>query len=493
MMEKYSEIYDEYMKGSAYKTSIGLYDTVKQNENFFVGKQWEGVVANGLPTPVFNFLKRVILYLVSSTMSDSIKLTASSLSAAAPAAVRRAEVINSEFEHVFESCGILAKLRLFLRNAAVDGDGAIYLHFDDSAVPGGAIAAEIIDNTRVFFGNPSEREVEKQPYIIIATHEYVDDLKRRALKSGMSASRADALCSSGSETDPLGVERAVLLFRLRRDAVSGRIFACEATESATIRDEWDTGLTRYPLIWMNWDAVKDVYHGQAACTGLIPNQIFVNKLFAMAMISLMTTAYPKIVFDSTRVASWDNRVGTAIPVAGGDVTGVASIINGAQISPQIHEFIDSAISYTRDFMGATDTALGNVQPNNTSAILALQRASQVPLELVRQDLYANVEQLGLIIIDMMAAFYGKRDFEGTLFDFASLRETKFSIKLDVGASAYWSEIASMQSLDNLMMQGLISAADYLERIPSGMIPKKEELIATLRGGGSTPPRIPPVQ
>ena len=72
----------------------------------------------------------------------------------------------------------------------------------------------------------------------------------------------------------------------------------------------------------------------------------------------MTTAYPKVVYDRTRVERWDNRVGAAIGVNGGDVSGVAKIIDPAQISPQISQFIELAIRYTQNFMGATDTALG---------------------------------------------------------------------------------------------------------------------------------------
>ena len=51
------------------------------------------------------------------------------------------------------------------------------------------------------------------------------------------------------------------------------------------------------------------------------------------------------------------------------------------------------------------------------------------------------------------------------------------MKLDVGASAYWSEIASVQTLDNLLMQGKIELVDYLERIPEGYISKRAELIS----------------
>ena len=62
-------VWREYEKMLAYNDSISLDDTVRVNENFFVGKQWEGVESNGLPTPVFNFLKRVTLFTVASITS----------------------------------------------------------------------------------------------------------------------------------------------------------------------------------------------------------------------------------------------------------------------------------------------------------------------------------------------------------------------------------------------------------------------------------------
>jgi len=55
------------------------------------------------------------------------------------------------------------------------------------------------------------------------------------------------------------------------------------------------------------------------------------------------------------------------------------------------------------------------------------------------------------------------------------------VKLDVGASAYWSEIATMQTMDNLLMQDKIDIVDYLERIPEGYISDKQELLKKLKG------------
>ena len=66
------------------------------------------------------------------------------------------------------------------------------------------------------------------------------------------------------------------------------------------------------------------------------------------------------------------------------------------------------------------------------------------------------------------------------FDFSILNKIPMSLKLDVGASAYWSEIMTVQTLDNLLMQGKIGIVDYLERIPEGYVGKKQELIQKMK-------------
>ena len=62
------------------------------------------------------------------------------------------------------------------------------------------------------------------------------------------------------------------------------------------------------------------------------------------------------------------------------------------------------------------------------------------------------------------------------FDFSQLKEHPIIIKLDVGASTYYSEIASMQTLDNLLMNGHITIVDYLERIPDDYVPDRRGLL-----------------
>ena len=63
-----------------------------------------------------------------------------------------------------------------------------------------------------------------------------------------------------------------------------------------------------------------------------------------------------------------------------------------------------------------------------------------------------------------------------LFDFSSLRDLPLRLKLDVGAAAYWSEIAATQTMDNLLAQGHIDVLEYLERVPDGYITDRQGLI-----------------
>jgi len=52
----------------------------------------------------------------------------------------------------------------------------------------------------------------------------------------------------------------------------------------------------------------------------------------------------------------------------------------------------------------------------------------------------------------------------------------FNCHVEAGTAGYWSEIATLNTLNSLLQSGNISMAQYLERIPDKLIPKKEELL-----------------
>lgn len=507
------EVVKKFEAGYSFNQQIGLYDNVKINEDFFVGNQWEGVESNGLPTPTFNFLKQVVLFQVATITSDNLAMQATSLPSTTPYTSKQLEkvmeVINHQFSAIIERNRIVTKNREMLRNAAVDGDGAMHFYFDPTIENGqnvkGEIVAEVIENTRVIFGNPNCREVQRQPYIIMPRREILDDVRWKVdqlKEEGLTEIKDSMSITADSEKwqnkyDSYTDDKVTVLTYYYRNREDGHIWCMECTEKGIIRKPYDTEYTMYPIVWINWDYIHDCYHGQAMITGLIPNQKFINKIFAMVGISLMTTAFPKIVYDRTKITNWDGSVGSAVGVRG-SVDGVATTLGGASVNPQIAQFMELCIAKTRSFLGASDVAMGDSRPDNTSAIIALQRAANTPMEMTKQNLFACVEEMGMIWMDMMAAKYGVRKVETTMmldkpgeqplgmavpaapfmvdFDFSALKNIRVAIKQDVGASSYWSEIANMQTLDNLLMNNKITLKQYLERIPNGYISKKQELI-----------------
>ena len=136
-------------------------------------------------------------------------------------------------------------------------------------------------------------------------------------------------------------------------------------------------------------------------------------------------------------------------------------------------------------MGASDAALGHVKPENTSAIIATQKASAMPLELQRMEFYRFTEDCVRIMVDMMAVHYGVRPAAGEgkaeLFDFGSLRQSNLSTRVDIGSAAYYSELMQMQTLDNLFQKGIITdAVTYLEGVPERYVRGKSRILEKLR-------------
>ena len=510
----YEKVYSLYDRGLRFNNSINLYEKVENSERFFIGDQWHGVETNGNPAPIYNFLKRVVLFQVAKVCSESFAVQAQALSVTGEYDTAELEkicdVIVNQFNRLIEKNKLVSKMREFARNAAVDGDACMYSWFDPAIKTGqtakGEIVTEIVENTRVLFGNPTVKEVQQQPYIIIPLRWEVEKAKRIAKANGLPEDdiRADSE-EYASEYDRLTDNKVTVLLYFAMDYETNTIWAGKYTKDAVIEKLKDTHLELYPIVWMNWDYVRDCYHGCSLIEQLIPNQVHYNRGWAMVWRSLMTSAFPKYVYNKSILPYWDSGIGKAIGVQGvGDLNNVARIIEPAPISPQVSQLLELSLDTTQNLMGASDAALGDTRPDNTSAIIALQRAADAPLELVRRNIYQAFEDLANIYMDMMRVYYGTRyvkmkpftkeqiaqpplgmqlptEYVVTTFDFEILENVPLSVAIDVGASSYWSEIAQAQTLDNMLMQGKISTEDYLERLPEGRILRRQELIDKIKG------------
>ena len=243
-----NEVWSEYQRGIEYKTGIDLYDTVKRNENFFNGKQWEGVKAPELPKPVFNFLKPVVNYYNAMLISDDIAANIEVMDSAGGNVDMQPDIpkiISTEIDNIMERANVRFKNRKMIRNCAVDGDGCFYIWFDPDAETGfeykGEIKVDLIDNTNIYFGDPSNSEPQEQPYIIIAYRRLTSQVREEAKKYGVDPQSIVADSESqymNSDKDNENEYTTVLLKLWKED---GTVWMMKSTQSVELVKRTDTG------------------------------------------------------------------------------------------------------------------------------------------------------------------------------------------------------------------------------------------------------------
>jgi len=543
-----------YEKGRSYNNRLvpNQYRLVNTNIEFFAGNQWlnipETPAMARLPKPVFNIIKRVASLFVASLTSSGAAIRFEPLEGAGGS--EAAEIATAEVANLLEKFRMEYRIREALFDGAQTGDYCAHFWWDPEALPYGGtlgeqrgeIRMELVDGINVMFGNPNLDSVEEQPYILLVGRASTQTLRREAEHHRAAGSLQpdseygfQAGSGGGVELEPGDEEGKSLYVYLYTkaareetylDAATGEtrtrsvttVHVTKATRTAVIFEDVDTGLTRYPVAWGNWEKQKNQYHGRALVTGIIPNQIFINTMFAMVMRHLQLLGFPKTVYNADLIGSWSNEIGQAVGVRGLQpgqaISQVAYNLQPADMSNQILTVIDRAVSYTKDCLGATDAQLGSIRPDNTSALMVLQSAAEVPLENTRAGLHEWLEDIGAILLDMMGTYYGVRPvvrergfdepaagedgqplFDGgtgqmsvrrvtrrvaETFDFTVFRRLWLRLRADVGASGYYSEIATTQTLDNLRAAGVLDVVQYLERVPEKLIPKKAELIAELK-------------
>lgn len=514
-IEKDWALYEAGIKynNALYGSDKNYYETIDTNIAFANGDQWRNVVADGLPKPVFNIIKRVKQFKISSLKTDDIAISISPMEYRPQSRdkiqqqkVKDTDLANAEIKNILKSINFDALSRQLLGDGFDTGDWCLHWFFKKEVQPfkqfnpdiRGVICAEIIDATNVMFGNPNTRKVEEQPYILVVGRDLVKNLreeyKLNNSDDGWAYIEADndtehQMGDNGKiEVDADGYSKATYVIKyFKKD---GKVFAHKFVRNRYIYEDKNTKYDYYPIAFNNWESVKGSYHGRAETTGIIPNQIAINKMFAMVIYHLMLTAFPTGVYDADRIENWTNEIGAQIPVTnlnGDSIKNVAGYLEPATMSSQIMDAIELAMQYTKETLGVGDVSLGNVTMNNATAIIAIQKSAAVPLENVKAAYYEFVEDCGRILIDMMATNYGIRPVviesdrgrEVGLFDFSKLKGMWLSIKTDVGSASYFSEIASLQTLDNLLNNGMIEFVEYLKRIPDELIPQKQELINSI--------------
>ena len=497
-----TEIWKKYEKCKKYAEKKNIVQRTEKNWNFYIGDQWKGLDSGGETLPKFNFIKPTVQYKVSVVAQNAMTAVYSDMS------------MRDDLKDVYDSlnkfwqqCWEKAKMNdsawKLLKNAAVQGDAYTYWPDGDTLSP-----PQILPNTSVYLSDENIENIQEQRFIIVRERWDLAAVKKLAKENGVSAKDIALIEPDEKNENQIynksEVEKKVTVLLYMEKDEDGVVKTGRATETCVIEpldmkirkngnEEIIGKLEVYPIIPYVWESVPNSARGIGEVEQLIPNQLELNKTLARRSMAVKMGAYPRLAYDANAIDNPEDldKVGAAIAVNGGGAQSINQMIaylNPANISSDALKLSDDLLQITKDLAGASDYALGNINPEQASgtAIIAVRDQAQVPLNEQTARYKQWVEDVSLLWMDLWIVF----NENGISFEYEDeygnvspvtitqdqLRQLKPMVRIDVSPDNQWTKLAEQQSLDSMLQLDKITLEEYAEMTPENSSVPKQKLL-----------------
>ena len=510
---KQTPIWDLYEKGRNYHRRTGIYEDTDRNYRMYNGDQWDGAKLGDVEPVQKNFIKPIVKYKISVIHDNLYAVNYSSQNYEnrqfQKEASRYCDLLNGYIQRLWEKDKLDFFGRRVTKDAAINGEGIIYVNFDrEKMTP----VHEIVKKVDVYYGNENDDNIQAQPYILIRKRMPVVNAIELALNEGMSEDKKEFIIGDNDNFEESGDaakeeldNMVTIIYKMFKQ--KGTVHYSIATRWCEITDEIDTGLSNYPIAHFIWEEKEGSARGEGEVKYLIPNQIEVNRTEMRRVLTVREQAYPMKVVDMSRVSNPEaiNTVGGTIETNGApveDVHKIVGIIPPAQMSPDVVKLQEDLIQITRELAGAGDTATGQVNPESASgrAILAVQQASQAPMT-EQKEAYKNfIEDIATIDLEYFVVYAedgvnmeetvtdpmtGEEYIQMVKVPQSVLQQLQAVVKIDITPKGVYDRFAMEQTMENFLMNGLFHpqrSAEfeaYVKALPNDCVAPKQDLLEVL--------------
>ena len=490
----YTKIWQKYQKCKDYLDKKRLVKKTERNWNFYIGNQWVGCNTGGEELPVINFISPIVRYKTAIVSQNSMTAKYSDIEERADLQPIY-ELLNQNFAKNWEKSKMDSKTWDIIKASCIQGDSYAYWGTDRTDMP-----PKILPNTAVLLGDENITELQEQPFIIIRERLEVEAVRRAAKANGIAKKEIELIVGDDNANSNNGVilnndevsNKVTSLLYMTKE--NGIVKVARSTSQCIYEPlhaiEGDvTGLHSYPICSMIWEPVPYNARGISEVAQMIPNQLEVNKTAARRAITVKLCAFPRIAYDSSTVQNPEDldTVGKPIEVNGGGAQSVAqqvAYLNATNISSDAKNLQDDLLQTTKDLAGASDYAMGNVNPEQASgqAIIAVRDSAQIPLNENVARFKQFVEDVALLWFDMWVAYHPEGinvtsindmgEEVQTLIEQQQLQELKPTVRIDVSQDNQWTKLSEQQWLDNMFDRQQLSLEEYAELAPdNGSVPK----------------------
>lgn len=486
---KETDIWTLYDQAISYCRLIGMYGDTDVNYRMYNGDQWYGLKVKGIEKVQYNFIKPIVKYKTGIVLTNLYAINYSSENFEnqefRKAGEKICKLLNKKAARIWEHDYMDLKLRLVVKDSAINDEGVMYVRYDDEKKQP---VNEVINKNDIYFGNENDSEIQNQPYILIKQRKPVSEVKGIAENNGVSPEKINYIMG-----DLENIEEAGEASKYEKDNMctlvtkmykkNGKIYFAQGTRYVDIKKETDTGLTYYPVAHLLWEEKKGSARGEGEVRYLIPNQLETNKTAMRRALTVKNTAFPQKIANIAKIVNPSalDEVGGTIKTNGGvsvdDVSKIFAYVNPAQMSPDVKALQEELIQSTRELAGAGEIATGQINPESASgrAILAVQQAAQQPLTEHLQYTKAFCEDLARIWLDMITVYNDSIELEDETEDpqtgekisqivkipKVSLEELQAVVKVDITPKGAFDKYAQEMSIENLLTNGFFS----VQRLP----------------------------
>ena len=470
-----------YEKHLNFMRNKGYFNSTDKNFRFFNGNQWGGVILKNTDPVQINFIKAIVKYKVGVVTSTDYSIIYSSDNfdneVFRQVAKRASELITKKVNKVCENNKFDTKIKKSVKRSAINGESLLYWFWDSKKeIP----IAEIKSKVDVMYGNENEEDIQKQPYILLKRRTSLIQAKEYAKDLGISDELIEDIHGdnftqneSGEASKEEVDDMVTIVTKMYKK--EGTIHYSEAVKYVDLIKEQDSGLSYYPLSHLNWEDQEGSARGIGEVEQYIDTQIEVNKTATRRAFIGKTISYPHAVVNKSKISNPSalNKVGSVIEIndnSNEDVSKFYKITTPGSLSPDIANLQNELITVTRELAGAGDMATGQIKPDEASgkAILAVQRASEQPLDEQSSSTKQFIEDNALIIFDMLKTYSDELVVVDEVNDAASgevneqveiipksvLEALQLSIKIDVTPKSAYDKYAQEVSLENLAKSNL---------------------------------------
>ena len=486
---KETDIWTLYDKSVSYCRLIGMYGDTDLNYRMYNGDQWYGLKISGTEKIQYNFIKPIVKYKVGNILTNLYAINYSSENFEnrefRKSADKICKLLNKKACKIWEKDYMDLKLRAIVKDAAINDEGVLYVNYSDS---NNQPINEILNKNDIYYGNENNSDIQSQPYILIKQRKPVSEVKQIAKENGVNDNEIDHIIGDLENIEEAGESAkyekdnmCTIVTKLYKK--NKKVFFAQATRYVDLKKEKNTGLTYYPVAHLLWEEKKGSARGEGEVRFLIPNQLETNKTAMRRALTVKNTAYPQKVANMDKIAnpSAIGEVGGIIKAKNGisidDVSKIFANINPAQMSPDVEKLQNELIQSTRELAGAGDIATGQINPESASgkAILAVQQASQQPLNEHLEYVKGFVEDLARIWLDMITVYNdsvkleeeienpqtGEKETQLVTVQQTTLKELQTTVKVDITPRGAFDKYAQEMSMENLLKNGYFST----QRIP----------------------------